>query len=165
LRGLIAITLIGLAGCGGTRSVAHLPAGPPVAPETLRERIDRSGLKIEWHDGRPGDGVIADLAGEARDPETGGHVAFELAIARGRAHVDMLGRSRYRMPDTPGELSDNVDSRLRGVIRNIAYATWYFNAYDSPAAREVSARLDRAILGAFPATDAEAYPILRSPPK
>ena len=167
MRGLIALAALGLAvaNCGGTRPVAHHPAGPPVTPETLREHIDRSGLKIEWHDGRTGDGVIADLAGEARDPKTGGHVAFELAIARGRAHVDMLGRSRYRMPDTPNELSDDVDSRLRGVIRNVAYATWYFDAYDSPATGEVSARLDEAILSAFPPNDAEAHPVLKSPPE
>jgi hypothetical protein len=167
LRGLIAVAAIGLAlaSCGGARPAAHHPAGPPVTPEALRDRIERSGLKIEWHDGRAGDGVIADLAGEARDPKTGGHVAFELAVARGKAHVYMLGRSRYPMPDTPNELSDDVDARLRGVIRNVAYATWYFNAYDSPATDDVSARLDQAILSTFAATDAEAHPILESPPE
>jgi hypothetical protein len=167
LRGLSAAAAIGLAlaGCGGARPTARHPSGPPVAPAALREEIERSGLQIEWHDGRAGDGVIADLAGEARDPKTGGHVAFELAVARGPAHVYMLGRSRYRLPDAPSEQDDDVDARVRGVIRNLAYATWYFNAFESDAADRVSARLDHAILNAFAPNDAEAHPILKSPPE
>jgi hypothetical protein len=167
LRGLSAAVAIGLAfaGCGGARPVAQHPSGPPVTPEALRRAIERSGLEIEWHDGRAGDGAIADLAGEARDPKTGGHVAFELAVARGRAHVYMLGRSRYPLPDAPEALADDVDAKVRGVIRNLAYATWYFNAYENSATDRVSARLDQAILNAFPPGDAEAHPILRSPPE
>ncbi len=167
MRGLSAPAAIGLAlaGCGGARPVAQHPSGPPVTPEALRREIEHSGLQIECHDGRAGDDVIADLAGEAREPKTGGHVAFELAVARGRAHVYMLGRSRYPLPDAPGELKGNVDARVRGVIRNLAYASWYFNAYESDATDRVSARLDQAILNAFPPGDAEAHPILKSPPE
>ena len=153
-----------VAGCGGV-GAAHHPSGPLVTPEALRRQLERSGLQIEWHDGKTGEDVIADLAGDARDPKTKGHVAFELVVARGRAHVSMLGRARYRFPKAPEEIEENVDADKRGVIRNIAYATWFYNAYDSDATDRVSARLDQAILAAFPPTDAEAHPILTSPPE
>jgi hypothetical protein len=167
LRALIAATATAVlvAGCGGTRPVAHHPSGPPVTAQQLRREIERSGLEIEWHDGKAGGDVIADLAGDARDPKTGGHVAFEIAVARGKAHVTMLGRARYRIPHSPAEIEDDVDAQVRGVIRNLAYASWFYNADDRDATDRVSARLDRAIFGAFPPTDAEAHPILKSPPE
>jgi hypothetical protein len=164
LRGLttVAIALV-LAGCGSDARTVHHPSGPPVTAQQLRQQIERSGLEIDWHDGKPGGNVIADLAGEARDRRTGGRISFELAVTRrGRAHASMLGRSRY---GSPHAFSEDVTGVPRGVIRNLAYANWVASADDSEATDRVSARLDQAILAAFAPTDAEAYPILTSPPE
>jgi hypothetical protein len=73
----------------------------------------------------------------------------------------MLGRARYGIPHSPAEIEEDVDATTRGL----AYATWFYNADDRDATDRVSARLDRAILAAFPPTDAEADPILSSPPE
>jgi hypothetical protein len=176
LQGLIAVAALAavvLAGCGA-RLRAHHPKGPPVTAEALKRSIERSGLKIEWHDGKPGGRVIAELAGEARDPRTGGHVAFELALTKGHAHARDVGRSRYPLSyhpdsgspvivhfDEPGQ----IEPVLRGTIRNVAYANWFYAADDEYASEEVSARLDQAIMDAFASDDAEAHPILESAPE
>jgi hypothetical protein len=165
LRGLTTTAIaLALAGCGGGAArTPHHPSGPPVTAQQLRRQIERSGLEIEWHDGKAGGNVIADLAGEARDRRTGGRISFELAVARSRrANTSMLGRSRY---GSPNAFTDDVSGVPRGVIRNLAYANWVASDDDSEAADRVSARLDQAILAAFPPTDAEAHPILSSPPE
>ncbi len=165
MRGLTtaAIALV-ITGCGGGATpAAHHPSGAPVTAQQLRREIERSCLEIAWHDGRAGGAVIADLAGEARDRKTGGRISFELAVARGgRADTSMLGRSRY---GSPNAFADDVNAVPRGVIRNLAYANWVASADDSEATDRVSARLDQAILAAFPPNDAEAHPILKSPPE
>jgi hypothetical protein len=162
-----------LAGCGA-RLRAHHPEGPPVSADALRASIEHTGLEIEWHDGRPGGKVIADLAGEARDPKTGGRVAFELALTKGHADEEALGRSRYPLKYDPESGSpiivhfdepDEIDPVPRGTIRNVAYANWFYGADDEYASEQVSARLDQAIMDAFPPGDAEAHPILSSPPE
>jgi hypothetical protein len=163
-----------LAGCSGPRVSAHHPPGPPISPEALRRSIDRSGLEIEWHDGKAGGDVIADLAGEARDPKTGGHVAFEFAVTHGRAGSTALGRSRYPLKRDPASgnpmplhmfTEEEIDPVLRGIIRNVAYANWFYSADDEDASDVVSARLDEALMDTFPPSDAEAHPILSSPPE
>jgi hypothetical protein len=57
-----------------------------------------------------------------------------------------------------------IDPFPRGVIANVAYATWWFTLPDDRATVRVSDRLDTAVLSAFPADDAEAHPVLRAPP-
>ena len=175
MRGLTAAAalVVLLAGCGGSLR-AHHPAGSPVEPEALRRSIERSGLQIEWHNGKAGGDVLADLAGEARDPKTHGLVAFEFAVTKDRASVKALGRARYPLKRDPASGSliplhmftdDEIDPVLRGVIRNVAYANWFYAANDEYASDVVSARLDKALMDVFAPTDAEAHPILKSPPE
>jgi hypothetical protein len=170
VRGLIAAVLaLAVAGCGG--GAGHLPS-PPVGPGALRAALERSGLRIRWNDGRAGGGVVADLAGVARDEQGRGRLAFELAVTRGHADIHLLGRARYplrydRASGSPLILHEftkhEIDPYPRGVIANVAYGTWWFSAPDDPAASRVSARLDAAVMSAFPARDAEAHPVLAAP--
>jgi hypothetical protein len=164
------ITLAALAavGCSGAH---HMPS-PPVSPAALRHALARSGLRICWRDGRAGGNVVADLAGDARDEQGQGRIAFELAVTHARADIDMLGRARYPLRYDPASGSPivlhmftkrEIDPNPRGVIANVAYATWWFTNPDDPAAARVSAGLDAAVLAAFRPDDAEAHPVLAAP--
>jgi hypothetical protein len=167
VRGLIAVVALGLAGCGAH----HLPS-PPVSADALRRAIAHSGLHVRWHDGRAGGRVVADLGGTARDEHGRGRVEFELAVTRGDASIRDLGRARFRLRFDPASGSPiglheftrrEIDPYPRGVLSNVAYVTWFWaNDDEAPAAR-VSARLDAAVLSAFPPGDAEAHPILGKP--
>jgi len=169
MRGLIAAAGLALAvaGCGQ----GHLPS-PPVRADALRAAIERSGLRVRWHDGRAGGPVVADLAGEVRDEQGRGRLAFELAVTRRRADIHALGRSRYplrydRASGSPLIIHEftrhEIDPYPRGVIANVAYATWWYSDPEDPATSRVSARLDAAVMSAFPPRDAEAHPVLASP--
>jgi hypothetical protein len=168
VRGLIAIAALGLAGCGG----AHHEPSPPVSAGALRQAIARSGLHIRWHDGRAGGRVVADLAGTARNEAGAGRVEFELAVTRGRADIHDLGRARFPLRFDPASGSPidlyaftrrEIDVYPRGVLSNVAYVTWFWANDDEVPAARVSARLDAAVLSAFPPGDAEAHPILDKP--
>jgi hypothetical protein len=51
------------------------------------------------------------------------------------------------------------------VLGNVAYANYYFGIREAPPAAtdDVVRRLDAALFGAFPATDAKAHAIRRTP--
>jgi hypothetical protein len=168
MRRVIALAALATAGCGG----AHQTPSPPVTPTALRQAITRSGLQIRWRDGRAGGDVVADLAGEVRDERGRGRIAFEIAVTRGDADIHVLGRARYPLRYDPASgsplvlhmlIKREIDPDPRGVIANVAYATWWFTDPDDSAAARVSARLDAAVLSAFPPDDAAAHPVLTAP--
>lgn len=156
-------------GCGSEQHV------PTITASKLRASLARSGLRIDTrrgHPRRPRTEVVGGIAHGAH----GARVEFEFVVADGRrAGTDELGtldipfRSDGRHRNRPLSIRTRsgtlVSPVIRGVLGNVAYATYYFGLREAPpaATEDVVRRLDAALFDTFPATDAEAHAIRRTP--
>jgi hypothetical protein len=157
------------AGCGTQQT------GPTITASQLRASLAHSGLQIDARRGLPHK-ADADVVGGIARGEHSARVEFEFVVARGRrARTDELGTldvplrsdgvNRNRPLGVHTVSGDLATPVIRGVLGNVAYAIYYFGIREAPpaATSDVVRRLDAALFGAFPVTDAEAHAILRKP--
>jgi hypothetical protein len=166
---LCAIALTALAGCA-----SHEPT-TTITADQLRESLTRSGVRIDPRRGHPRKSDSEVIGGIAHG-EHGARVEFEFVVTAGRrARTDELGTldipfrsdgvNRNRPLRVRTATGDLVTPVIRGVLGNVAYATYYFGIREAPPAAtdDVVRRLDRALFNTFPPTDAEAHAIRRTP--
>jgi hypothetical protein len=164
-----AIALTAQTGCGSDQKV------PTIRASELRASLARSGLRIEPRRGHPRKAHTEVVGGIAHGAH-GARVEFEFVVVRGRrAHTDELGTldipfrsdglNRNRPLSIRTRSGTLVSPVIRGVLGNVAYATYYFGIREAPptATEDVVRRLDAALFDTFPATDPEAHAIRRTP--
>jgi hypothetical protein len=163
------IALTAQTGCGREQNV------PTITASKLRASLEHSGLRIDARRGHPRK-ADAEVVGGIAHGAHGSRVEFEFVVATGRrAGTDELGTldipfrsdglNRNRPLSIRTRSGTLVSPVIRGVLGNVAYATYYFGIREAPPAAtdDVVRRLDAALFDTFPATDAEAHPILLTP--
>jgi hypothetical protein len=133
------------------------PASHVVTVEELRRSLDHSGLTVRYL--RAPAGVVAGWASGDGD----GRVGFEFVVAKKRpATTDLLGHAPLPLNDgqpTAADTDHEIDPLVRGIISNVAYASYFFGRFpDSDANSRISRALDDALFGLFPRGDPAAWP-------
>jgi hypothetical protein len=133
-----------------------LASGKRVTEAELRRGLERSGLEIEWREGRDGDGAEAVVAGIASQDGRGA-VGFEFVLSSDEhADVDSLGRVSFPQVKEP---------EIRGILSNVAYADYPLldRRGDTIESDTTVHRLDDVLFGLFPPDDAVAHPVRTEP--